>query len=298
MSISAHFSPSGVSPWHWFDKSGYVFAHAGENLAIHFTDSSEVVEAWMLSPKHRENIVSGLYTEIGVGTAKGKFEGYDTVYVVQLFGTPAYVPTTKIKSEPLTTATPKEVLVQNTENDIPVEVLVTEDSPALATEIASSDADIKLEETQNVGLTAGDEIVTQSLLGTEIIETKVAKTVQTEGSTLVDKAPRDLDNSGIVVVESQPITISSGLPVAEAVISKNVSHAGETLASIATQPNELLQILYTVLAVLIVSMLSISVVMEVRRFHFHQVAYGLILLTGMSGLWYAHSLLTTGAVIV
>jgi hypothetical protein len=46
----AHFSPDGVSPWHWFNEAGYVYAHAGENLAIHFTDSAEVVEAWMDSP--------------------------------------------------------------------------------------------------------------------------------------------------------------------------------------------------------------------------------------------------------
>ena len=52
-----HFSPDGVSPWHWFDKAGYRYAFAGENLAIHFTDSDEVVEAWMNSPAHRQNIV-------------------------------------------------------------------------------------------------------------------------------------------------------------------------------------------------------------------------------------------------
>ena len=81
----AHYAPDGTSPWFWFDQAGYVYAHAGENLAIHFTDSEEVVEAWMDSPSHRENIVSGKFTEIGVGTAKGEFEGYETVYVVQLF---------------------------------------------------------------------------------------------------------------------------------------------------------------------------------------------------------------------
>jgi hypothetical protein len=81
--------PDGVSPWHWFSEAGYTFAHAGENLAVHFTDSREVVEAWMKSPTHRANIVNGNYQEIGVGTARGRFEGYDTVFVVQLFGTPA-----------------------------------------------------------------------------------------------------------------------------------------------------------------------------------------------------------------
>lgn len=66
----SHYSPDGVSPWYWFNEAGYVYAHAGENLAVHFTDSAEVVEAWMKSPTHRQNIVNGVYTEIGVGTAK------------------------------------------------------------------------------------------------------------------------------------------------------------------------------------------------------------------------------------
>ncbi|MFW6210279.1 MAG: CAP domain-containing protein, partial [Patescibacteria group bacterium] len=85
----AHFSPDGVSPWHWFGEVGYRYAHAGENLAVHFTDSSAMVDAWMQSPTHRENIVNAQYTEIGIGTATGTFEGYRTVFVVQLFATPA-----------------------------------------------------------------------------------------------------------------------------------------------------------------------------------------------------------------
>lgn len=85
----AHWSPTGVSPWHWFGEAGYTYAHAGENLAVHFTDSGEVVEAWLNSPTHRANILNGNYSEIGIGTAEGRYEGYDTVFVVQMFGTPA-----------------------------------------------------------------------------------------------------------------------------------------------------------------------------------------------------------------
>ena len=85
----AHYSPSGVSPWHWFTEASYNFANAGENLAIHFSDSDDVVDAWMKSPTHRANIMNGSYTEIGVGTAEGMYKGTRTVFVVQLFGTPA-----------------------------------------------------------------------------------------------------------------------------------------------------------------------------------------------------------------
>ena len=43
----------------------------------------------MESPLHRENILRDEYTEIGVAAVEGEYKGYDTVYIVQLFGTPA-----------------------------------------------------------------------------------------------------------------------------------------------------------------------------------------------------------------
>ena len=90
-SYFAHTSPNGATPWSWFEAAGYKYAHAGENLAVHFTDSSAVVEAWLNSPSHRANILNGNYREIGIGTAMGRYEGYDTVFVVQMFGAPAAV---------------------------------------------------------------------------------------------------------------------------------------------------------------------------------------------------------------
>jgi hypothetical protein len=42
----------------------------------------------MDSPTHRANIVKEKYREIGVGMAKGKYQGRTAIYVVQFFGTP------------------------------------------------------------------------------------------------------------------------------------------------------------------------------------------------------------------
>lgn len=84
----AHKSPDGISPWHWFNEAGYEYAYAGENLAVHFTDSRAVVDAWLKSPTHRANVMNGTYREIGIGSAKGTYEGHETLFVVQLFGTP------------------------------------------------------------------------------------------------------------------------------------------------------------------------------------------------------------------
>ena len=86
----SHNSPEGVTPWYWFRKVGYNFLYAGENLAINFTDSSDVEKAWLNSPTHKANIVKAEFREIGMATVKGYYNGYPTIYIVQMFGTPAY----------------------------------------------------------------------------------------------------------------------------------------------------------------------------------------------------------------
>jgi succinate dehydrogenase hydrophobic anchor subunit len=85
----AHDSPSGIQPWHWINKVGYSYKTAGENLAVDFSDSADVVDAWMDSKLHRENILETEFTEIGIATARGEYEGEETVYVVQMFANPS-----------------------------------------------------------------------------------------------------------------------------------------------------------------------------------------------------------------
>src|SRR3989344_3979690 len=87
----AHDSPEGLEPWHWFEEAGYEFRSAGENLAVYFSDSVEVEKAWMNSPLHRANILNDRYTEVGIALAHGRYEGNETTFVVQMFGTPSEV---------------------------------------------------------------------------------------------------------------------------------------------------------------------------------------------------------------
>lgn len=60
----------------------YNFKYAGENLATGFTDVESMHKAFMASPTHRANIVSGNYKEVGVGIATSS----QGVFVVQMFG--------------------------------------------------------------------------------------------------------------------------------------------------------------------------------------------------------------------
>ena len=84
----AHTSPTGITPWYWFQKVGYNFEYAGENLAVNFVDSQDVMNAWMNSPEHRANILDSHFTQIGIATAEGTYKGRPAIFVVQLFGTP------------------------------------------------------------------------------------------------------------------------------------------------------------------------------------------------------------------
>lgn len=100
----SHVGPDGKEPWAWVKAAGYNYQYAGENLAVRFNDSSEVVNAWMASPTHRANIVKPQYTEIGVGVAQGQFRGESATYVVQYFGAPRQT-TAALPAAPVTSAT-------------------------------------------------------------------------------------------------------------------------------------------------------------------------------------------------
>ena len=89
----AHSSPSGRDPWGFFREVDYRYLYAGENLARDFMNSESVVEAWVNSSTHRENVFNKNYQEIGVAVVNGTLNGVETTLVVQLFGTPTPAPT-------------------------------------------------------------------------------------------------------------------------------------------------------------------------------------------------------------
>ncbi|GIW69557.1 MAG: hypothetical protein KatS3mg101_0304 [Patescibacteria group bacterium] len=84
----AHVSPSGKEPWDFILSQNYDYIYAGENLAKNFNNSKDVVEAWMKSQSHRENLLSPNYDEIGFAVVNGVMDGYETTLVVQMFGRP------------------------------------------------------------------------------------------------------------------------------------------------------------------------------------------------------------------
>lgn len=88
----AHDTPEGVSPWHWITKSGYHFSYAGENLAFNFSNSQAIIDAWLNSPKHRDNILNRHYRDIGVSVVRLATSSSPLFFTVQMFGAPAEMP--------------------------------------------------------------------------------------------------------------------------------------------------------------------------------------------------------------
>ncbi len=279
----SHFSPEGVSPWHWFDEVGYVYAYAGENLAVHFTDTSAVVDAWMNSPTHRANIVNGNYTEIGVGTARGVFEGFDTVFVVQLFGTPAY---------PAPYASARI------------------DAPTLPEELASASMPITPSGTAAVVLAETTVAATSSAASSTLVTATASATAVAfayETTPRSDSAPATAEETSLthevaddsVTFALGTMSTTSGLtPRVDALPGYTASEPVPTYAKLATQPSLFLTVVYSLLASVIAAMLLLSLTLAIRSGRSWQIVHTLVLCGLLGGLLTLHLYLTTGAVVV
>lgn len=71
----SHYSPSGETPSSRIKAAGYIYSsnigyEIGENIAwgtLYMATPKAIVEAWMASPGHRENILDARYRETGMG---------------------------------------------------------------------------------------------------------------------------------------------------------------------------------------------------------------------------------------
>ena len=89
-SYFAHRSPDGKTVRERSRAAGYQWAAIGENLAEGQQSVDEVVEAWMRSRGHRENVLDRRYTETGFGLALGRDpkKGEYRILWVETFGLP------------------------------------------------------------------------------------------------------------------------------------------------------------------------------------------------------------------
>lgn len=296
----SHDSPTGVTPWHWFKEAGYPFVHAGENLAVYFSDSSEVVDAWMNSPTHRANIVGNQYREIGVGVARGTYDGFDTVFVVQMFGTPAIsaapavvvatVPAVIESQAPLAIATEQANLATVATDNAPTAPLVAgemTDTPEPDAVEVSNEPEPETMPVETVGRS--------DTMGMD--EATITMDTATPAAAFAEEAQTVMGAAEAVSLYSGMAASSSNLtPVPYTTIDLETS-AAPKVAVLATEPSKLLQLIYLVLGGITALVLLMSVLLEWRHHRPIQTAYGIVLLMIMAGLFYVHTTIVAGAII-
>lgn len=82
-----HASPEGGEVWDRAKEQGYNYSYVGENIAVGQQSVKEVVDGWMDSKGHRENILNYNFTHLGYAKAVGTFKGDSGfVYWTQNFG--------------------------------------------------------------------------------------------------------------------------------------------------------------------------------------------------------------------
>lgn len=256
-SYFAHTSPEGKTPWHWFSLAGYKFSYAGENLAVHFTESQDVQNAWLNSPGHRANILNKNFTEIGIGIAQGVYQGVSTTFVVEMFGRPTLAvaaasqtnpspivtppPSVKVSPPPSAKPTPPPSVVAEVKNPPPPKIVVTPPSP---TRVAVRDASAETPEFETIA--SNDMFV--AVRNNEAIAAETAATrvgVQTGSSKI-----------------------------------------GSWTRRAMTSPRFVIDSLYALLAALVAIPLLLAIMVELERMHSKHIAYGVFLLFLITSAFY------------
>jgi uncharacterized protein YkwD len=67
------------------DSVGFAYQTAGENIAFGYTSATDVMNAWLASPTHRDNLLSMDYEEIGIGI---EADAAGRLFFCQVFATP------------------------------------------------------------------------------------------------------------------------------------------------------------------------------------------------------------------
>ena len=80
----AHNTPDGQTPFDRMKAAGISYSSAGENIAAGQSSPQNVMDSWMNSPGHKENIMNNRFKKIGVGLVIVPNDMY-SYYWVQMF---------------------------------------------------------------------------------------------------------------------------------------------------------------------------------------------------------------------
>jgi len=83
--ILDHTSPDGSTLIVRLARAHWRGSSAGEDLAV-APSPAEAVAMWMQSPGHRENLLRPTFRSVGLGVARGAWQGRTALYVTADFG--------------------------------------------------------------------------------------------------------------------------------------------------------------------------------------------------------------------
>ena len=305
----SHNSPEGLTPWHWFYQAGYQFQAAGENLAVNFSDSDQVVRAWMESPGHRANILNGGFTEIGMAMAEGEYNGKRTIFVVQLFGAPLAQASNTIQPTQAGVAgsqasSPSEEVSGETDEEEAEEIVVESQGPIAETEPAEDEDTVARADIERLEVT---DVVEQ--------RDSLYIAVRDPSVPVDDKKPQEPDPQELTETGEEPDPVDAAREEEAATTSDEEATSTEpVLATVgqqeppqysgffermASRPHGLLKTLYLMIGALVILALILSIGIEYQKQHPLGVTYGLMLLLLIGGLTYLNqSILFSNLVIV
>ncbi len=245
-SYFAHVSPDGKTPWYWIEQAQYNYLYAGENLAVNFYDSEDVEEAWMDSPTHKANIMSRNFTEIGIATARGKYKGETTTFVVQMFGSP--------KKGNLSA---EVKMIDSLSTDVAVE---TSEASEEDTDVLGSEIEPIIPSENEVAAAVPQEKPEPVSSATPVVDDKQVAEESFMTFTNPDADPQELDQVSFVA------------PTEEVPAYTN------WFERVIVNPVRTVDGLYSVIAAIVIFSLILKIFIEIRLQHPRNIAYGVLLL--------------------
>ena len=271
----AHQSPQGHDLEYFLKLAAYNnYLTVGENLAIGYSDASEVMTAWKNSPTHYNNLVDPNFKEIGVALAGGLYQEQDTVFTAQYFGLPqaAVAPLTVRKDiKTINTAImpgDKAVLAEKTvKAPIAQEVKIVIDTPAGI----KSEQIVKVEavlptETKNVSL----QVLNTEINLAPVSDTRTASTTTWVGQAIVEE-PKIITPAVMTVSpmvgEVQKMEVSNDIKPQETSVTDQYwlfkNHPNKGLAQIF----DLTSIYFKVLLGLVILATGLNIFIQIKKQH-------------------------------
>ena len=245
----SHISPDGKQPWAWLDLLSYPYKRAGENLAIDFSESRDVEQAWMKSPTHRANLLKDKFTHVGIATASGQYKGKDTIFVVQFFAQKAGSPRKQLL------AVKQNSQIQNNKIKKPLK-----DSDTKTNNIVNmADENLPEQESELLQKKQIEEKATSRVLGAETF----AKIDITE-ERIIRNVELKIKNKQTLKIEKDDEVKKEILEAKTLVKNMNISDTVSPVAGIITSPSYIFIPIFVIIFAVLVIVLAIAILIHIR----------------------------------